>query len=503
MHVSRRRFLHSAAAAPGFALAARAQAQQPAQPAIGEPGHFDTLARKPPVKPHSVDLDANYIRMPLAPQDAAYGRLQGEHIKSYVREIAAIPRKYRDRGERWWGRIAGTPCDDETENLVEARFRQFGLEDIHRQYFDLPPQWFPISWEVKASGGGTKLALDTVMPAPRSAGSKGRLQLDAVWVGLGYASDFAGRDVKGKLAVIYSWPMPGSVANSATYNNAMLRASEMGAAAVLVNVAIPGNFRMAMNGNARGIPTFSIGTDDFSSLRQLMEKGPVKVEVELATEERSGLRDASVWGQLPGTTDEDIIVMAHHDSYFEGALDNASGMAVMLALAEYYSKVSREQRRRTLKFLTTAGHHAGSFGTQWMHDNRETFLAKTALMINCEHVSVTQAYYDRTKPELRKSTNIDARRWYVNGSDKLASIVLGAYKTFGVTIYDVMDPFTTGDMSHCDHDAPAIQLIESAVFYHTDQDTPEIVPEPGLEAVARAYAKIIDQINGLDRGQLI
>jgi Zn-dependent M28 family amino/carboxypeptidase len=233
-----------------------------------------------------------------------------------------------------------------------------------------------------------------------------------------------------------------------------------------------------------------------------MEKGPVKVQLELATEERRGLRDASVWGELPGTSGEDIIVMAHHDSYFEGALDNASGMAVMLALAEYYSKIPKQQRRRTLKFVTTAGHHAGSAGTQWMHDNRDTFLAQTALMINCEHVSVTQAYYDRTKPELRKSTNIDARRWFVNGSDKLASIVLNAYKSFGVTIYDVMDPFTTGDMSHCDHDAPAIQLIESAVFYHTDQDTPEIVPEPGLEAVARAYAKIIDQINKLDRQQL-
>lgn len=507
MQFSRRKFMESTAVVPGLALAVKAAAQpspqQATQPAIGEPGHFDTLARKTPVKPHSVDLDSNYIRMPLAPQDAAYGRLQGEHIKGFVREITAIPRKYHERGDRWWGRIAGTDCDGETEDLVEAKFRQFGCQQVRRQYFDLPPQWFPVSWDFKAAGSGQSLSLDTIMPAPRSAASRGRLELDAVWVGLGYESDFAGRDVKGKLAVIYSWPMPGSVANSATYNNAMLRASQRGAAAALVNVAIPGNFKMAMNGNARGIPTFSIGTEDFNSLRQLMEKGLVKVQLEMATEERRGLRDASVWGELRGTSDEDIIVMAHHDSYFEGALDNASGMAVMLALAEYYSKMPKEQRRRTLKFVTTAGQHAGSAGTQWMHDNRDTFLAKTALMINCEHVSVTQAYYDRTKPELRKSTNIDARRWFVNGSDKLASIVLNAYKTFGVTIYDVMDPFTTGDMSHCDHDAPAIQLIESAVFYHTDQDTPEIVPEPGLEAVARAYAKIIDQINQSDRQQLI
>ncbi len=75
MQFSRRKFMQSAAAVPGLALARKSVAQpspqQAAQPAIGEPGHFNALASKPPVKSHSVDLDSNYIRMPLAPQDAA------------------------------------------------------------------------------------------------------------------------------------------------------------------------------------------------------------------------------------------------------------------------------------------------------------------------------------------------------------------------------------------------------------------------------------------------
>jgi hypothetical protein len=420
-----------------------------------------------------------------------------------VREITSIADKCRDDGNRWWGRIAGTKYDDMTEGLVETKFKQFGLQDVHRQYFDLPPQWFPISWDFTVNGSGRTLTFDSLLPAPRSAPTSGALDLEAIWVGLGNEADFAGRDVRGKLVVICSWPMPGVVANSVTYNGALKRAGDKGAGAILVNVAIPGNFKIALNANGGNVPTFTIGTDDANSLLGLIEQGPVRVRAQLATENRAGLRDASVWGILPGTSDEDIIVMAHHDSFFEGALDNASGMAVMLALAEYFSKVPKEQRHRTLKFVTTAGHHAGSLGTKWMHDNRETFLAKTALMFNCEHVSVVQTYFDRTKPEMRKSTNIDARRWYVNGSDKLAAIVLNSYKTFGVTVYDQMDPFTTGDMSHCDHDAPAIQLIESAVFYHTDHDTPEIVPAPGLAAVARAYAKIIDQVNKIDRDAII
>ena len=60
---------------------------------------------------------------------------------------------------------------------------------------------------------------------------------------------------------------------------------------------------------------------------------------------RPNLKDASVWGTLPGATDEEIIVIAHHDSYFEGAFDNASGMATMLGLAEYYAKVPQAEVR--------------------------------------------------------------------------------------------------------------------------------------------------------------
>jgi hypothetical protein len=241
-----------------------------------------------------------------------------------------------------------------------------------------------------------------------------------------------------------------------------------------------------------------MGTDDTNALRSLIEKGPVKIHAEYSFEMRSGLTDSSVWGTLPGMTDEDIIIFAHHDAVFTGAVDNASGMAVMIGLAEYFSKIPKEQRRRTIKFVTTAGHHNGSFGTLWMHDNRNTFLAKTALMINCEHVSAVQQYYWQST--LRSSDNIDARRWYLYGSSKLASIALSAWKMFGVTIYSTMEPNASGDGGHVEIDSPYIQMIESPAVYHTN--LPDIVPAPGLEAVARSYAKIIDDVNKVDRHDL-
>ena len=331
-----------------------------------------------------------------------------------------------------------------------------------------------------------------------------------MWVGVGSEGDFAGRDVRGKLVVIESFPMPSVVGHSADYNGGLERAAARGAAAVLVNIAIPGNLKTAMSAARdakRRVPTFSIGSEDLAAFLELKRKGAVKAHVQLTAEMRPGLRDANVWGTLPGTSDEDIIVLAHHDGFFEGALDNASGTAVMLGLAEYYSKIPKEKRRRTLRFVSTSGHHGdgitpGSLGTRWLHDNRETALARTALVINAEHVSAVQVHWDRLGPGLRWSNNISARRWWVNGSDKLASLVLNAYQTFGVTIYEDMDRTTTGDMSHVDRDAPSVQLIESALFYHTDLDRADYVPAPGLEAVARAYAKVIDEANRVDRSAL-
>ena len=102
--------------------------QRQAKPAVTMPPH---------------DLDASYIRLPLAPGDQQYGRIDGDHLRSIVNDITAVSRKSRDDGELIWGRVAGTKYDDMVECLVESKFKQIGLQDVHRQYFDLPPQWFP------------------------------------------------------------------------------------------------------------------------------------------------------------------------------------------------------------------------------------------------------------------------------------------------------------------------------------------------------------------------
>ena len=118
----------------------------------------------PPINKHTYDLDATYVRMPLAPGDQAYARIEGARLKQFVNEITGVSRKSRDDGEKFWGRIAGTKYDDMIEGWVEQKFKEFGLQNVNRQYFTLTPQFFPTDWGLTATGGGKSVTFASVRP---------------------------------------------------------------------------------------------------------------------------------------------------------------------------------------------------------------------------------------------------------------------------------------------------------------------------------------------------
>jgi hypothetical protein len=94
-------------------------------------------------------------------------------------------------------------------------------------------------------------------------------------------------------------------------------------------------------------------------------------------------------------------------------------------------------------------------------------------------------------------------RWWVWGSRPLLDIALKSFARFNVGLTADMDPGVSGEMGAVARDAPSIQVITSPEVKHTEQDTEEWVPAAGLEQVARAYARIIDEVNRLERKALL
>jgi hypothetical protein len=364
----------------------------------------------------------------------------------------------------------------------------------------MKPLWYADSWKAQVTIAGATTALNTTFPINGTVGTPGGgIEAAAVWVGLGTAADLRGRDIRDKAVFIYSVPTPGGRDHSAAWNGAVRRVNEAGAALVFVIMGFPGNAVSNPEGaDGTRAPTFTISAEEGSTIREALEKGQdVTIRLEADIKHKEGLKTGNVWGVLPGTTDENIIVMAHTDAFFEGPMDNASGVAMMVEIARHYAAIPQAQRRRTITFLTTPDHHHGSVGIRWVREHFD--FSKTVLIVNCEHPSQTLLYL--LNAGIMTSNAVSARRWYVGGSDALKALVSSTFREFGVSVYAVPERRPGGELSQIFEKAPSFHIIDH-VIYHTTLDTSKLVPAWGIEAATRAFLKIIDGANAMSTAQL-
>ncbi len=97
----------------------------------------------------------------------------------------------------------------------------------------------------------------------------------------------------------------------------------------------------------------------------------------------------NVMGSLKGTSETDsmIVVLAHYDhlgkmgrdTYFPGANDNASGVAMILNLAKYYSANKPEY---TMVFVALGAEELGLLGAKAFTDNPPVDLKKIKFLVN-------------------------------------------------------------------------------------------------------------------------
>lgn len=474
-----------------------------AQPALAQTAPKRAVIGQSLIPPafSAARVEASMIEFPLPKGEEAYASIDGKKMHKYVVEQAEISRHFRDAGHpKFWGRITGFSSDTESQQWMMAKLKSFGVQDVHLQPFDLKPQWLANSWTVSVSAGGQTMELTSAQPAYQAKSTPpGGLELDAVYAGLGNEADFAGKDVKGKAVFVYG--MQG-LADA----GAVRRAGQKGAAVVFDVSMLPGNMRYESYPAGTDASTFTLGNDDGAAARKLIESGPAKVRVTLDTEMVPNLKTALVFGTLPGATDETIYITAHRDGWFDGASDNAGGVASLLGLAEYYSKIPQAKRRRTIVFVGLDGHHNGSdggVGRAWMAANKATLFPKTALFINIEHPS-TIATESRPRyypgDEIAWANTDMPMSWYGGGKSRpeLEKLVWNTFKKFGVPLnQDASYVPPAGDAGRFYTFVPAVDVGQYHNYFHTDWETPEVVTWTGLQATTRAHAKLIDEVNKL------
>ncbi len=443
--------------------------------------------------------------------------LDGAVLKRDQQAVVRFSLESLASGDKVWGRRAGTPAFMHTLEWVASTIRSGGLKDAHVEPFGVPgSMWTPVSWKVELVGDpafGTATAdvtLQSAFPQPGGVSVPGgSITAPVVFVGHGTDADLAGRDVKGKIAIVHVRPEP-SLFGSAEQGVAQ-KLTKLGAVGVVNAVEGPGNALYFDQRFACGAqPCFMIGGQDAWFLQQVVGRAAsagvfdrLKMRLSLTSEEKSAITSGNAVATIPGRSQRHIIINAHADGYFQGGDDNASGVAVLVGLAKYFAK--QPQPQHTLVFVASGGHHGpgnGPASLVAMHPE----LKDTELIVNLEHV----AYLDAVRGKTRAANNI-GMTWessvtesakavgVTNQSPFLVDLWSKAPKCFGVVTYQSAGVTVSGDLGgYRTLNVPMTQMIQSGTFYHSSGDVWEQVPAEGLERAARFHAWFIEQIDRAD-----
>lgn len=234
----------------------------------------------------------------------------------------------------FFGRIAGSPAADATRDYLLAELRAIGLGTVRTIPF--PYEGFmPRSGALATTVGGLRRELAcTALP---NSPSLARTSLEVVDLGRGTPEDFAaaGERVRGRAVLVtHEFPFStGHVHRWVKYREA----KERGAALFLIannNRGVGPVVGSSGRNQPDDIPALGLSYEAGRELARQSAFETVVVDAEVLTERRAWTGENVVL-EIPGQTEEWVVLSAHYDGHAvsENALDNGSGLAVALDTA--------------------------------------------------------------------------------------------------------------------------------------------------------------------------
>jgi hypothetical protein len=452
--------------------------------------------------------------------DPAAPDLDAARIKADLERIvqfATDSRAQEEQGSKqMWGRIAGFPSATRTIEWAADEFRKAGIADVRVQPIEQEARasfWMPLAWEVRlladpGFGEGTAdLVLDSALPLSPSSIPSGTLTAPLVYVGAAGPSVSRQIDVKGKIAVQLVVPQGHMLFERGVVDSRAEDLVKRGAVGVFNLVRLPGNERSRDFSNC-GNPCFNIGGRDGHFLEQLFDRAAaagvsdrLRARITLAATARTGLKAENAVAVVPGRRGGEAIVLnAHADGWFDGAGDNADGLAVLLSLARHYAR-TENRLDRTLVLVASAGHHTAGINGPRSFVTANPDLARSAVMlVNIEHVAQRNFSPARTTaPDGYREAVADSGEAPIavgvtNGSPFLQKLVDDGPARYGVNFISERSTFQSGETGGwASLTVAKVSVMQAPPLYHTTGEVLSVISEPGLERIARFLAHMVSQ----------
>jgi hypothetical protein len=431
-------------------------------------------------------------------------------------EVFAIIEEIYARGIR----RPAYPADLWCEQYCLRRFQELGLENVRLEPFEVN-YWEPRDWSLKAwpdgndESGASDIECFPVPYTPSAEGIRARL--------VPFESDNPG-SVSGNVAFC------NSTVGRVTYHNFVPPATACydpdetiegytqilpfspGEAAMPILTSGASAFVASLSGYPgdscrqyvpyRGIilplPGVWISSRDSIRLSKMLEAGPVDIHL-TADNDIHPAESHNVLADLPGADEEIVIIGSHHDAPWASAVEDTSGVALVLAQAEYWSRVPREQRPHRMLFLLNGGHMAGAGGGVAFRDHHAGDLDRTVLEVHLEHAA---GEFTEVDGNLVPTGLPEPRWWFTSTISRLQSAVFDAIQAEDLTRSIIVPPTIFGEAPPTDahrfflDGVPAVSMLAAPFYLFDVQDTPDKVDRDNLAAITRAAIRIVESTRG-------
>jgi len=242
-------------------------------------------------------------------------------------------------------------------------------------------------------------------------------------------------------------------------------------------------------------------------ISKLLEKGKVMAKISYNSR-ISEVISHNITGTLQGMSDEWIIIGTHHDGPWNSAVEDASGMALVLAQAKYWSQIPKEQRPFNLMFLMNCAHMAGGEGARAFVEKNKELLKKTIVAIHLEHVARDVKNEDGKLIPLDDPT---VRWWFVSRILPLEDIVEDAIKKEDLKRSILLPPDgfppgsdkppTDGSFYHLEG-IPFVSFLAAPPYLFDPGDTLDKIHQESYEPITRAVIHIINALKEYTASEL-
>jgi aminopeptidase YwaD len=391
-------------------------------------------------------------------------RINVENIYNHIAELSKTPR------------VAGTLGEDRAVEYIKRQFESYGYE-TEVQPFDIYSYTEPSVIELSIDGM-------TFDPAPRdfTYDVNGAVTGELVYCGLGAPSDFEGKNLKGKIALIQR--------GSYTFASKILNAAAAGASAVIIF----NNSDGVINGtlgepNDKYVPSLAITKVQGEALKSRLDTGETMtatLKVEGASINKATSHNVVATKRATQkSTDQMVLVGAHHDSVdgAPGANDDASGTATVLELARVFANAPTDT---DIRFVTFGAEENGLLGSY-------EFVER-----------MTEEDYDRTVGMFQMDMvgSKDAGPLIMYTADGEKNIVTDLGASAGARLSKTGEATPYGWEGRSDHvpfteiGIPAALFIHAPVepWYHSPQDTLDKISLDKLKEVSNIVGAAVYQV---------